>query len=359
VWQGCDSLSELICTTQWQLQWTHCQLETDRSYLATSPGILASTCTAFDIWLWNARVSGRGDSGPGRPSGMPRECTWIMATEEACSEGGCTSSIQILGSTDIEDLLASEQVVWSFMLRVGDCTGLLGATMEGITDGVWDRPQALDSRARCHGGSWGRTVHQRWGRWMTATGQPRHEGSTGRRGLAYFDANCFISRLLDIPSHLSVSIMNWELMFADGAGTATKMVPTDDVALILITAIYGDFVEVFSNQGGDTPATSVNWPCNKQGARLQFAILAELTFIGVFSWVELSWAVLLQLRGIRSCAREARSYIWIWTYRSHAQRTDWWLGIFLWWMICHQMDYGTAMNNQWKTDIMEVTNNEL
>ena len=65
-----------------------CELETDRDCFGTSPRILASTCKAFEFWLCNPTVSGRGGSGPGRPSGMPRECTWITDREEACSEGG-------------------------------------------------------------------------------------------------------------------------------------------------------------------------------------------------------------------------------------------------------------------------------
>jgi hypothetical protein len=56
--------------------------------------------------------------------------------EEGCSEGGGgIPDIQILGATAIDDLLASEQVVGTLFLRVGDCTGLRGATVEGITDG--------------------------------------------------------------------------------------------------------------------------------------------------------------------------------------------------------------------------------
>jgi hypothetical protein len=52
-----------------------------------------------------------------------------------CSEGGGgIPDIQILGATAFDDLLASEQVVGTFFLTVGDCTGLLGATMEGITN---------------------------------------------------------------------------------------------------------------------------------------------------------------------------------------------------------------------------------
>jgi len=81
-------------------------------------------------------VSGRGGSGPGRPSGMPRECTWITAREETCSEGGGgVPDIQILGANAFDDQLAREEVVWTFFLRVGVHIGLLGATMEGITDG--------------------------------------------------------------------------------------------------------------------------------------------------------------------------------------------------------------------------------
>ena len=67
---------------------------------------------------------------------MPRECTWITAREEACSEGGGgVPDIQILGANAFDDQLARVEVVWTFFLRVGVHIGLLGATMEGITDG--------------------------------------------------------------------------------------------------------------------------------------------------------------------------------------------------------------------------------
>jgi len=56
-------------------------------------------------------------------------------------------------------------------------------------------------------------------------------------------ANRFKSGLLDIPSYRSIYIMNEELTVADGAGTTTKMVPTDDGGHI--PAIHGDLVEVF------------------------------------------------------------------------------------------------------------------
>jgi len=58
------------------------------------------------------------------------------ATEEGCSEGGGgMPDIYLLGATAFDDLLASEQVVGTFFLRLGHCTGLLEATVEGITDG--------------------------------------------------------------------------------------------------------------------------------------------------------------------------------------------------------------------------------
>ena len=66
---------------------------------------------------------------------MPRECTWITAREEARSVGGCTTYIEILEATAIDDLLASEQVICTFFLRVGVRIGLLGVTVESISSG--------------------------------------------------------------------------------------------------------------------------------------------------------------------------------------------------------------------------------
>jgi hypothetical protein len=67
---------------------------------------------------------------------MPRECTWITAREEACSEGrGGVPDILILGATTFDDQLASEQVVWTFFLRVGVRIGQLGVTVQRISSG--------------------------------------------------------------------------------------------------------------------------------------------------------------------------------------------------------------------------------
>lgn len=57
---------------------------------------------------------------------MPRECTWMLATEETCSEEGRgIPEIHFLGATTFDHLPDSEEVVWTFFRRVGDCTRLL------------------------------------------------------------------------------------------------------------------------------------------------------------------------------------------------------------------------------------------
>jgi hypothetical protein len=176
-----------------------------RLSLGTRPGFLASTCKAFDFWLCNPRVSGRDGSGPGRPSGMPRECTWITAREEARSEGGCTSYIPTLGATAIDDLLASEQVVWTFFQRVGVRIGLLGVTVECISSGEigaghWTGEQ----------GAAAATARQRFQR-VYSCKRCRHaetEREYWTAGLGPIVANRFKSGLPDIPPYRSISIPN-------------------------------------------------------------------------------------------------------------------------------------------------------
>jgi hypothetical protein len=66
----------------------------------------------------------------------PRNVRGSTAREEACSDGGSgIPYFQIPVATAFDDLLASEHVVGTFFQRVGDGSGLLGATVEGITDG--------------------------------------------------------------------------------------------------------------------------------------------------------------------------------------------------------------------------------
>jgi hypothetical protein len=59
-------------------------------------------------------------------------------------------------------------------------------------------------------------------------------------------ANCLKSGLLDITPCLSIYIYitDWELKVADGSGTTTTTVPTDDTGHI--PPIYEDFEDIFS-----------------------------------------------------------------------------------------------------------------
>jgi hypothetical protein len=86
----------------------------------------------------------------------------------------------------------------------------------------------------------------------------------------------------------------------------TKMVPIDDGGHI--PAIYGDFVEVFSEAKAETlpPHRSINHAIDLEPGY-------NLPYGRIYNFSELSGAVFLQLRGIRSCAQEAGSWIWIWT----------------------------------------------
>jgi hypothetical protein len=60
---------------------------------------------------------------PVDPDGQPRES----------GEDSTTPDIEILGATAFEYLLASDDTIEIFALRIGECSGLLGATMEVTT----------------------------------------------------------------------------------------------------------------------------------------------------------------------------------------------------------------------------------
>jgi hypothetical protein len=84
---------------------------------------------------------------------------------------------------------------------------------------------------------------------MTATSTPRHEGRTGRRGLALPWANRFKSGLLDIPLPLHIyyelrtNVCRWSRYHdKDGAYRQWRTYP----------AIYGDFMDVFSKAKEET-----------------------------------------------------------------------------------------------------------
>jgi len=157
VWQSQLGMTSMWFTqwaysyTWWQLQWIYCKLETNRSCISTRPGILALTYKALNFSLCNLKLSDGGGSGPDRPSGMRWEWTWITVSKEMHSDSDCTSYTQIPGAITIDNLLASEQVIWTFIQRVADCKGRLGVTMKHITQGDGDSLQVLGGRAESSG----------------------------------------------------------------------------------------------------------------------------------------------------------------------------------------------------------------
>ena len=60
---------------------------------------------------------------PVNPDGKPRES----------GEDSPTPDIEILGATAFDNLLGSDETIETFPLQIGDCSGLLGATMEVTT----------------------------------------------------------------------------------------------------------------------------------------------------------------------------------------------------------------------------------
>jgi hypothetical protein len=60
---------------------------------------------------------------PVDPDGKPRES----------GEDSPAPDIEILGATAFDDILASDVTIETFILQIGECSGLLGATVEVTT----------------------------------------------------------------------------------------------------------------------------------------------------------------------------------------------------------------------------------
>jgi len=99
--------------------------------------------------------------------------------------GEPSPGIQLLGATAFDHLWASEEVVEAFPIWLGECHGLLGAWLEGITESERD-PRILKAPA----GAAAVVAAEEWhsdGAWMTATGSPRHNGRHWTTGVAHCD----------------------------------------------------------------------------------------------------------------------------------------------------------------------------
>jgi hypothetical protein len=88
--------------------------------------------------------------------------------------------------------------------------------------------------------------------------------------------------------------MNGELTFADGAGTTTRIVPTDDAGLI---QRHMEISWRFSKAKAETLSPHWSIPINLEPGY-------NLPFVRIYNFSELSRVVFKQLRGIRIHAQQ-------------------------------------------------------
>jgi len=112
-------------------------------------------------------------------------------------------------ATAFDHLWASEEVVEAFVIWLGEWQGLLGASLEGITESERN-PRMLNARA----GAAAVVAAEEWhsdGAWMTATGSPRYEGRNWSMGLGPIVTNRLIQLSRDpYPSPLRQACYNAE-----------------------------------------------------------------------------------------------------------------------------------------------------
>jgi len=231
---------------------------------------------------------------------MPWECTWITAREEACPEGdGGVQDIQIRGAHSFDDLLASEEVVWTFFLRQRVCTGLLEVTIKSI----WSRE--IGSRHWTgEQGAVGATARERFPRVYSCKGC-RHAETRGEywmAGLALTWANrcksgvLHISLLLNIYYKLRNNVCRWSRYHDNDS--AYRWWRT-------YVAIDGDFVDVISRGKVDTlpPHRSIDFAIDLQPGY-------NLPYGRIYNCSEFGGAIFMQLLELRSRTHEARSWVW-------------------------------------------------
>jgi len=144
----------------------------------TEPEVLVVPMRAYDLVLglpwfrarnpeidWNLRrlTALRSPNGPQAADISGGEDKPPPEAHETLPERGEDTpapDIQLLGATTFGNLLASDEVVEAFALRIGECTGLLGATA-GTTTLAGEKPRRWTRRAGSSGGSCGRRASPR------------------------------------------------------------------------------------------------------------------------------------------------------------------------------------------------------
>jgi hypothetical protein len=164
-------------------------------------------------WAHRRLTSLRSPSASGVKEMTPMTTAVASKVSEAKNKNvndqllGRGPDIQTLGSTVFDDLLASDEVVAAFALRIGECPGLRGATLEDIT---LDSPGNPDRSAGCDEQEAAAVVAAaellRGDAWMTATSSPRPEGSDWTAVLGSFVGEPLTTRPpgLFLPSFFSL-----------------------------------------------------------------------------------------------------------------------------------------------------------
>jgi len=138
----------------------------------TEPEVLVVPMRAYDLvlgllWIrarnpeidWNLRrfTALRSPNGPQAADILSGEDKPPPEAHEKLpehDEDTPAPDIELLGATAFDDLLAGKEVVEAFAIRIGECTGLLGATME-ITTLSGEEPRRWTRRAGSSGSSCG------------------------------------------------------------------------------------------------------------------------------------------------------------------------------------------------------------
>jgi hypothetical protein len=97
-------------------------------FTARNPEIDWSTGRLTALRTPNGKLQARVP-GDGEKSEIPMADT----TRTSPGRGHAPPNIELFGATAFVDLLASDEVDQAFALRIGDCTGLLGATLGGTS----------------------------------------------------------------------------------------------------------------------------------------------------------------------------------------------------------------------------------
>jgi len=141
-------------------------------------------------WSKGRLTALQAPNGPQRAKIPEADHTSLPERGEVTKMVSLPPGIQLLGAAAFDHLWPSEEVVEAFVIWLGECQGLLGAQLEGITGSERNR-RMLNARA----GAAALVAADEWhsdGSWMTATGSARHGGRNWSTGLGPIVTNRLI-----------------------------------------------------------------------------------------------------------------------------------------------------------------------